>query len=65
MLATLPGRKPFVVTVYSLGAPTGFEPGVYEVDTDFSGVVPDMAALRAGRYPAAVAVPLQSIRPDG
>lgn len=51
MLATLPGRKPFVVTVYSRGAPTGFEPGVYEVDADFSGVVPDMAALRAGRYP--------------
>jgi hypothetical protein len=51
MLATPPGRKPIVVTVYSRGAPTGFEPGVYEVDADFSGVVPDMAALRAGRYP--------------
>lgn len=51
MLATPPGRKPFVVTVHSRGAPTGFEPGVYEVDTDFSGVVPDMAALQAGRYP--------------
>nr|WP_067288461.1 hypothetical protein [Marinobacterium profundum] len=51
MQATLPGRRPFVVTVYSRGAPTGFEPGVYEVDADFSGVVPDMAALQAGRYP--------------
>lgn len=51
MLATLPGRQPFVVTVYSRAAPTGFEPGVYEVDADFSGVVPDMPALRAGRYP--------------
>lgn len=51
MLAAMPGRKPFVVTVYSRGAPTGFEPGVYEVDADFSGVVPGMTALRAGRYP--------------
>ncbi len=51
MLAAMPGRQPFVVTVYSRAAPTGFEPGVYEVDADFSGVVPDMAALQAGRYP--------------
>jgi hypothetical protein len=51
MLATVYGRQPFVVTVYSRAAPTGFEPGVYEVDADFSGDVPDMAALQAGLYP--------------
>lgn len=51
MLATLPGRKPFVLTVYSRGAPTGSEPGVYEVNADFSGAVPDMSALQAGLYP--------------
>lgn len=51
MLAGVPGRQPFVVTVYSRAAPTGFEPGVYEVDADFSGNVPDMRALQAGRYP--------------
>lgn len=51
MLATLPGRAPFVLTVYSRGAPTGFEPAVYEVNADFSGAVPDMAALQAGQYP--------------
>lgn len=51
MLATAPGHPPFLLTVYSRAAPTGFEPGVYEVDADFSGAVPDMAALQAGRYP--------------
>lgn len=51
MLAGVPGRQPFVVTVYSRAAPTGFEPGVYEVDADFSGNVPDMRALQVGRYP--------------
>lgn len=51
MLATFPGRKPFVVTVYSRRAPTGFELGLYEVDVDFSDAVPDMDALQAGRYP--------------
>lgn len=51
MLAGVPGRQPFVVTVYSRAAPTGFESGVYEVDADFSGVVPDIAALQSGRYP--------------
>ncbi|MEO3432055.1 hypothetical protein [Inquilinus sp. CAU 1745] len=51
MLATLPGRQPFVVAVYSRAAPTGREYAAYEVDADFSGVVPDMPALRAGRYP--------------
>ena len=51
MLAGVPGRQPFVVTVYSRAAPTGFEPAVYEVDADFSGDVPDMQALQAGRYP--------------
>lgn len=51
MLAGAPGRQPFVVTVYSRAAPTGFEPGVYEVDADFSGNVPDIRALQAGRYP--------------
>lgn len=51
MLARVPGRQPFVITVYSRAAPTGLEPGVYEIDADFSGVVPDMAALQKGRYP--------------
>lgn len=51
MLATLPGRQPFLVTVYSRAAPTGLEPALYEVDADFSGVVPDMPSLQAGRYP--------------
>ena len=51
MLALAPGRQPFVVTVYSRAAPTSFEPGVYEVDADFSGNVPDPQALQAGRYP--------------
>jgi hypothetical protein len=51
MLATFPGREPFVLTVYSRRAPTGFEPGVYEVAADFSGAVPDLDALQAGRYP--------------
>jgi len=32
-------------------APTGFEPAVYAVGADFSGRMPDMAALRAGDYP--------------
>lgn len=51
MLATLPGRQPFVVTVYSRAAPTRPEYAVYEVDADFSGAAPDMSALQAGRYP--------------
>jgi hypothetical protein len=51
MLATLPGRRPFVVTVYSRAAPTGLETALYEVDADFSGVIPDMPSLQAGRYP--------------
>lgn len=51
MLATFPRRQLFTLTVYSRGAPTGFEPGIYEVDADFSGAVPDMDALRGGHYP--------------
>tara|TARA_R110000787_G_scaffold283764_1_gene396845 strand:- start:1369 stop:2061 length:693 start_codon:yes stop_codon:yes gene_type:complete len=51
LAAGVPGRKPFVISVYSRAAPTGFEPGVYEIDADFSGYVPDMQALQAGRYP--------------
>lgn len=51
MLATVPGREPFVLTVYSRAAPTGFEPGIYAVDADFSGAIPDINALRSGRYP--------------
>lgn len=51
MLAELAGRLPFTLTVYSRPAPTGIEPGLYEVDADFGESIPDMAALRAGRYP--------------
>lgn len=51
MLASILGRQPFVIAVYSRAAPTDLELAVYEVDADFSGVVPDMAALRSGRYP--------------
>lgn len=50
MLAELAGRSPFTLTVYSRPAPTGVELGLYEVDADFSTAIPDMAALRAGRY---------------
>lgn len=51
MLAELAGRSPFTLTVYSRPAPTGVEPGLYDVNADFSTAIPDMAALRAGRYP--------------
>lgn len=51
MLAELVGRSPFILTVYSRPAPTGVEPGLYDVVADFSDSVPDMAALRMGRYP--------------
>ncbi|MDP5064876.1 MAG: hypothetical protein NWQ24_09365 [Haliea sp.] len=51
MLASIPGRQPFVIAVYSRAAPTGLELAVYEVDADFSGVMPDMAALQSGHYP--------------
>ena len=51
MQAELAGRSPFTLTVYSRPAPTGVEPGLYEVVADFSTAIPDMAALRAGRYP--------------
>lgn len=51
MLAEVSGGQPFVVTVYSRAAPTSLEPGIYEVDADFSGIVPDMVALQTGRYP--------------
>ena len=51
MQAELAGRSPFTLTVYSRPAPTGIEPGLYGVAVDFSEPFPDMAALRAGRYP--------------
>lgn len=51
MAAEPPGHAPFALAVYSRPSPTGFEPAVYAVDADFSGRMPDMAALRAGDYP--------------
>lgn len=51
MIARAEGRAPFVLTVYHRAAPMSAEYGVYEVDADFSGAVPDSAALAAGRYP--------------
>lgn len=51
MIARANGRAPFVLTVYHRAAPMSVEYGVYEVDTDYSGAVPDRAALAAGRYP--------------
>lgn len=51
MIARAEGRAPFVLTVYHRAAPMSAEFGVYEVDADFSGTVPDSAALVAGRYP--------------
>lgn len=51
MIARAEGRAPFVLTVYHRAAPMSAEFGVYEVDADFSGAVPDSAALAAGRYP--------------
>lgn len=51
MIATAEGRAPFVLTVYGRAAPTGTEFALYDVDADFSGEIPDSAALAAGRYP--------------
>lgn len=51
MLARPEGRTPFVLTVYSRAAPMSAEFGVYEVNADFSGTVPDQAALEAQNYP--------------
>jgi hypothetical protein len=51
MAAEASDRAPFILTVYSRFAPTGIEPGLYEVDADFSTALPDLAALRAGLYP--------------
>lgn len=51
MIARAEGRTPFVLTVYGRFAPTGTEYALYDVDADFSGMVPDSAALAAGRYP--------------
>lgn len=51
MIAKAEGRAPFVLTVYGRFAPTGAEFALYDVDADFSGVIPDSAALAAGRYP--------------
>ena len=51
MIAKAEGRAPFVLTVYGRFAPTGTEYALYDVDADFSGAVPDSAALAAGRYP--------------
>ncbi len=50
MRATLDGIS-FTLAVYNRPAPIGIEPGIYAVDVDFSDAAPDMAALRAGRYP--------------
>lgn len=51
MIAKAEGRAPFVLTVYGRFAPTGTEYALYDVDADFTGAVPDGAALVAGRYP--------------
>lgn len=51
MIAKAEGRAPFVLTVYGRFAPTGSEYALYDVDADFDGVIPDNAALAAGRYP--------------
>jgi len=51
MIAKAEGRAPFVLTVYGRFAPTGMDYALYDVDADFSGAVPDSAALAAGRYP--------------
>ena len=51
MIAKAEGRAPFVLTVYGRFAPTGTEYALYDVDADFSGVMPDSADLAAGRYP--------------
>lgn len=51
LIATAQGRAPFVLTVYGRFAPTGTEYALYDVDADFSGAVPDSAALAAGEYP--------------
>lgn len=51
MVARTEGRVPFVMTVYHRAAPMSSEFGVYEVDADFSGAVPDRAALATGQYP--------------
>lgn len=51
LVARAEGLAPFVLTVYHRAAPMSAEYGVYEVDADFSGAVPDSAALAAGRYP--------------
>lgn len=51
MIAKVEGRARFVLTVYGRFAPTGTEYALYDVDADFSGTVPDSAALAAGQYP--------------
>lgn len=51
MLAELEGQSSFLITVYTRPAPTGTEQGLYQVDVDFSGEIPGMAALQAGHYP--------------
>lgn len=51
MIVSAPGRAPFVMTVYGRSAPTGTEYALYEVDVDFSGIIPDQTALTTGRYP--------------
>lgn len=51
MIAKAEGHTPFVLTVYGRFAPTGVEFALYDVDADFTGVVPDSAALAAGQYP--------------
>lgn len=41
----------FAISVYSRGAPTAIEPGIYEVNADFSGVIPTREGLQSGSYP--------------
>ena len=51
MVTSEDGQSTFLLTVYSRPAPTGIEQGLYQVDVDFSGTIPDMADLQAGHYP--------------
>ena len=51
MTGQMGDRSAFVLTVYSRPAPTGIDLGIYQVNVDFSGIVPEMAAMRVGHYP--------------
>ncbi|MCB1684161.1 MAG: hypothetical protein KDI31_06740 [Pseudomonadales bacterium] len=41
----------FTISVYSRGAPTAIEPGIYEVNAQFGGAIPSHDALQSGNYP--------------